>query len=67
MSLLPAYQTLLLAAEDHAQLFTPDHRVKISRPTMAKCQQDAKSMLADNETIQTYCEEIARRIEMALA
>lgn len=67
MSLLPAYQTVLLAANQHETLFTADHHVKISRPTMAKCQQDAKSMLTDNDAVSAYCDRIEQEIELALA
>ena len=51
MCLLPAYQTLALAAKRHKQLFTADHQCKISRMTMMKCLSHAKSMAADNDAI----------------
>jgi farnesyl-diphosphate farnesyltransferase len=59
MSLLPAYQTLLLASKRHSSLFTSAHHVKISRPTMAKCKWDAHSMLTDNDAVRRY----SRRLE----
>ena len=51
MCLLPAYQTLALAAKRHKQLFTADHRCKISRMTMMKCLLNAKAMAADNGAV----------------
>jgi farnesyl-diphosphate farnesyltransferase len=67
MSLLPAYQTLLLAAKRHDTLFTPGHHVKISRPTMAKCQWDAHSMLTDNDAVIRYSRRLAGEIDAAMA
>lgn len=63
MSLLPAYQTLLLAARRHDTLFTSAHHVKISRPTMAKCKWDAHAMLTDNDAVRRY----SRRLEGEIA
>jgi farnesyl-diphosphate farnesyltransferase len=54
MCLLPAYQTLLLAAKRQDILFTSEHQIKISRPTMVKCQWDAKAMLNDNDALRRY-------------
>ena len=59
MIMLPAYQTMLLAAKRHDTLFTSGHHVKISRPTLAKCQWDAHSMLTDNDAVRRY----RRRLE----
>jgi farnesyl-diphosphate farnesyltransferase len=67
MSLLPAYQTLLLAAKGHAMLFTSEHHVKISRPTLAKCQGIAHSMLADNEAVRRYRLQLEGEIDAAMA
>ena len=61
--LLPGYQTLLLAARNHRHLFTPKHKIKISRLTMAECLIDAQQMAADNEAIQTYGHNI--RVELS--
>ena len=66
MSLLPAYQTVLLAAKMHEVLFTAAHQVKISRPTMMKCKLDAKSMLNNNDAIRRYSDRLEREIEKAL-
>jgi len=62
LCLLPAYQTILLAAQRQEELFTRDHQVKISRTTMSQCLLDAKSMLADNDTILRYSREIKRGV-----
>lgn len=59
LCLLPAYQTILCAAQNQATLFTPAHRVKISRLTMAQCLADSQAMLFDNKAIQEY----SRRLE----
>jgi farnesyl-diphosphate farnesyltransferase len=67
MSLLPAYQTLLSAAKQRDTLFTAGHRVKISRPTMAKCQWDARSMLTDNDAVTQYSRRLEGEIGAALA
>jgi farnesyl-diphosphate farnesyltransferase len=67
MSLMPAYQTLLLAAKRHDTLFTSEHHVKISRPTMAKCQWDAHSMLADNDAVIRYSRRLEGEIDKAIA
>ena len=67
MSLLPAYQTLLLAAKRQDTLFTPEHHVKISRQTMVKCQWDAKSMLLKNDAVWQYSHRIEDEIQRVLA
>jgi farnesyl-diphosphate farnesyltransferase len=66
MSLLPAYQTLLLAARRHDTLFTAAHHVKISRATMARCQRDAHSMLADNDAVRRYSRRLEGEIDAAM-
>jgi hypothetical protein len=63
LCLLPAYQTLLLAAQQQAQLFTPHHHVKITRLAMGRCLLDARSMVNDNEAIGRY----SRQLEQAIA
>lgn len=67
MCLLPAYQTLLLAAKKQESLFTADHRVKISRLTMARCIWDSRSMMADNDAIKQYSERLHDAIEEAFS
>jgi len=65
MCLLPAYQTILLAAREHDRLFTPRHHVKISRVTLAHCMQEAKSMVADNGAVAAYSQKIAEAVSAA--
>jgi len=52
--MLPGYQTLLLAARNHDRLFTPDHNIKISRRTMAKCLLDARMIVKNDDAILSY-------------
>ena len=54
LCLLPAYQTLLLAARRHATLFTSKHQVKISKPTMARCLADSQRLQFDDNAIRRY-------------
>ena len=63
MCLLPAYQTLALAAKRHKQLFTADHQCKISRMTMMTCLLNARSMAADNDAIQR----MSRRMQLEIS
>ncbi len=62
LCLLPAYHTLLLAARRHATLFTSEHQVKISKPTMARCLADSQSLQFDNDGIRRY----SHRMESAI-
>lgn len=66
MCLLPAYQTLLFASQNHQTLFTPKHHVKISRETFSQCFTDAKSMLKGDRQLQEYSENLQEQIETAL-
>ncbi len=63
LCLLPAYQTLLLAAEQQENLFTPRHQVKISRLTMGRCIFDASSMVKDNEALRRYSRQLEQAID----
>lgn len=71
LCLLPAYQTLLLAAEENSRLFTPGHQFKISHETMAQCMTDTERLASDNEGIQNYSQdarqEIIRRLSLDTA
>jgi phytoene/squalene synthetase len=67
LCLLPAYQTLLLAAERRDTLFTAEHRVKISHPTMARCILDSQMLLLDNAAIRQYSQNIEGRIRAKLS
>lgn len=66
LMMLPAYQTVLLAAKRYQTLFTPDHAVKISRPTMGKCVIQAQMMATNNENIQAYGKDLSLQIKNAL-
>lgn len=63
LCLLPAYQTLLQAAERQAKLFTAGHQVKISRMTMVKCIRDAITMAANNDGVLAYSQTAERTFE----
>ena len=63
LCLLPAYQTILLAAQRQETLFTSLHQVKISRPTMARCLEDAQRLLTDNQAILDYGQQINQAVE----
>ncbi len=65
LCLLPAYETLLLAAKQQGHLFTSKHQVKISRVTMMKCQLGAQSMVSDNDAIQGYAHRMEDEIQAA--
>ncbi len=65
LMLLPAYQTLLQAAQNHATLFTPNHYVKISRQTMAQCLTDAQTVVTDNNALQVYSQTMHIQVDKA--
>jgi farnesyl-diphosphate farnesyltransferase len=58
MCLLPAYQTLLSAAQQQDLLFTAKHNVKISRSCFSQCFEDAKLMVRDNEALVQYSQQL---------
>lgn len=62
LCLLPAYQTLLSAATQQENLFTPAHDIKIPRLTMAQCLADSKTMQFDDDAIQRYSMRIGSQI-----
>ncbi len=62
LCLLPAYQTLLVAARQQEKLFTPEHKFKISRLTMVQCIADAQAMLDDNQSIVRYGQRLENEI-----
>jgi farnesyl-diphosphate farnesyltransferase len=62
MCLLPAYQTLLLAAQRQKTLFTSKHRVKISKPAMVQCLVDSQRLLFDNDGIRRYSQQLESAI-----
>ena len=66
MCLLPAYQTILLAADCSKLLFTQQHQVKISKQVLAKCFVDAKECSIDNEQLMQYRDQMTEKIEYLL-
>ena len=58
MCLLPAYKTILLAAEKSQTLFTKEHHIKISRMTLASCFEDAQLLAEDNQLLWKYREDV---------
>jgi len=67
LCMLPAYQTILLAAQKNGSLFAADHAVKISRETMLQCVQDAQSLVDDNEGIIRYSQSRRGAVEGVFA
>ncbi|WP_309732295.1 squalene/phytoene synthase family protein [Chamaesiphon sp. OTE_75_metabat_556] len=61
-ALLTAYQTLLVASQQHKLLFTPAHNVKISRSVMLQCIEDAKLMANDNQLLLSYSQTLNNAI-----
>ncbi|MFN2203319.1 MAG: squalene/phytoene synthase family protein [Caldilineaceae bacterium] len=66
LCLLPAYETLLLAAQKGQELFTAEHQVKISRQAMGQCLEDGQRLLHDNDAISAYSQEMDTRIRDVL-
>src|SRR5262249_1128057 len=62
LCLLPAYQTLYLAAQRQEMLFTREHEIKIARPTMAECVADTEALLLDNLSIRRYGQVVEAKI-----
>jgi farnesyl-diphosphate farnesyltransferase len=56
--LLPAYQTMVSAAQRVSRLFTTEHQIKISREMMARCLHEAVSLAPDNEAIAEHCRQL---------
>lgn len=63
LCLLPAYQTIVKAAQRHSQLFTRDHQIKIARETMMRCLHEAVALATDDEAVlqRSRCLEQAAR------
>jgi phytoene/squalene synthetase len=62
LSLLPTYQTLLLAAQQQAKLFTGKHHFKISRLAMAQCIWDARRMVSNNQAVRQVSQQLSQAI-----
>ena len=67
MCLLPAYQTILLAAKESRLLFTKDHQIKISKLVLAGCFRDAKRLAGNNQLLLQYRENVHMRFYQSLA
>jgi len=65
-AILPAYETLVMAAGRHPMLFTPEHACKIPRTKMFECLQMAEAFSKDNEALlskkKNYEEQIFRAL-----
>jgi farnesyl-diphosphate farnesyltransferase len=66
LMMLPAYETILQAAQRLDDLFTPHHKVKISRTKMGQCVLRARDMAADIQAIHAYSDRMARKIKSEL-
>jgi farnesyl-diphosphate farnesyltransferase len=62
LCLLPALQTILLAAQNQGSLFTDQHPAKISHQTFAQCISDARNLTKSNQDILDYYQQIEHRI-----
>jgi farnesyl-diphosphate farnesyltransferase len=65
LCLLPAYQTILRAAERQAHLFTAEHQIKIGRETMAACLQEAVTLAPDGHGLLAHSQTLEEAIEAA--
>jgi hypothetical protein len=66
MMMLPAFQTILLAARNMSRLFTEQHVVKISRITMLECVLKANNLAGNDNAIREYAREFAVQMEQQL-
>ncbi len=66
LCLLPAYKTILLAAEKSNLLFTQAHQIKISRKTLAGCFEDAQLLSQDNGLLWQYRADVDKSFNQLL-
>lgn len=66
LMMLPAYETILLAASRLQDLFTPYHSVKISRKKMGQCVLRARKMAMDDQAIRAYAHDMSQKIRAEL-
>ncbi len=66
LMMMPAYETILQAAQRLSLLFTPDHVVKISRVTMGRCVLQARKIATDNSAIRAYVTEMSAKVGKSL-
>jgi farnesyl-diphosphate farnesyltransferase len=62
LCLLPALQTILLAAQNERALFTAGHPTKISHQTFAQCILDARTLSNNNRLILEYYQQIENQM-----
>ena len=67
LMLLPAYETLLLAASKLPDLFTERHVVKISRPAMMQVIAKTQRVVGDDAAIRTLAQTMSDRVSVELA
>lgn len=66
LMIIPAFETILQAAQRMPYLFTPEHEVKISRITMGECVLRARRIASDNAAIRNYGHEVYDRFGQLL-
>jgi farnesyl-diphosphate farnesyltransferase len=67
LCLLPALQTILLAAQSQGSLFTDRHPSKISHQTFAQCVLDANRLARNNQYILDYYQQLDYQINSDFA
>ena len=67
LCLLPALQTILLAAQNQDLLFTSRHPAKISHQAFAQCILDAKKLVKYNTGILEYSHKLENKLELQFA
>lgn len=67
LMLLPAYETLLLAASKLPDLFTERHAVKISRPLMMQLIAKTQRVAGDDDAIRALARTMSDRVGVELA
>lgn len=63
LMMMPAYETILLAAQQLPQIFTPKHAIKIPHTTMAKCVLRAQKIASDDLAIGQYAEVMSAKVK----
>jgi farnesyl-diphosphate farnesyltransferase len=66
LCLLPALQTILLAAQNHGSLFTAQHPTKIDHQTFGQCILDSRRLVNNNQAILEYYQQVEYQLNEAL-
>lgn len=66
LMMMPAYETILQAAQRLTTLFTPEHAVKISRVTLGQCVMSARKIAPDDAAIRLYASEMSSKVQQTL-